>query len=219
MAKFCGNCGYQSDDTAVVCGNCGTPLEGAAPVAAKKFTLDPKLVKFGGLALAAIVVIVVLCIVLFSGGYKGVIDDYLDALAAEDGATYLELATPWKLEQNKESDLKKSFKEAAKDTIEDLEDEYGSDIQFSFNVTDTDVYDDEDLEDYADYIAEDIEDWEEENDKDSEIDAEKISKVMLVECDVTVKGSKKTKKEVNVDFLLVKYDGHWYVSNNPMYYF
>ncbi len=210
MARFCGNCGYQSDDTAVVCGNCGTPLEGAAPVATKKLSLDPKMLKLGGIALAAIAVVVVLCIVLFGGGYKSVIGDYFDALTDEDGEAALELVTPWELEQNKSSDLKKSFKSTAESMNEYYEDKYGSDIKYSFTVTDTDVYDEEDFEDFVDDIEEEIEDWEEDNDKTSEIDVDKISKVMRVECDVTIKGSKRS-KERNWDFIMVKYAGHWYI--------
>ena len=31
MAKYCGNCGTQMDDSANVCPSCGTPVGGAAP--------------------------------------------------------------------------------------------------------------------------------------------------------------------------------------------
>ena len=32
MAKYCGSCGTQMDDSANVCPNCGTPVAGAQPV-------------------------------------------------------------------------------------------------------------------------------------------------------------------------------------------
>ncbi len=38
MAKFCGNCGNQLDDTMKVCGNCGTPVEGVAAAEAASET-------------------------------------------------------------------------------------------------------------------------------------------------------------------------------------
>ncbi len=215
MAKFCGNCGYQSDDTALVCGNCGTPLEAAAPAEKKTLKLDPKMLKLGAIALAAVVVLVVIILLASGGGYKSVVDDYFDAVIEEDAQVRLELTPDWKLEQSKESTLKKAYAAEFEAVMENYEDEYGSDISISYTITDTDEYDEEDFEEFVDGIKESIENWEDYNDEDSEFDVETIDEVLEVELDVTIEGKKKEKSEIDMRFTLVKIDGDWKILYAP----
>ena len=43
MAKYCGNCGTQLEDSAKVCGQCGTPLDGASLPRPKVKVIDPEI--------------------------------------------------------------------------------------------------------------------------------------------------------------------------------
>lgn len=213
MAKFCGNCGYQSDDTAVVCGNCGTPLEGAAPVAAKASKLDPKVVKLGAIALAAIAVVVVLIIVLAGGGYKSVVDDVFDAYIENEPSILVELHPDYEFEMGaKESDVKDSYKSKIENKQEWWEEKTDKDYEVSYTITDTDEYSDEKLEDVIDSIKDRMDSYEQYNNKDVDFDADTIDAVMEVELDIVVEEGDES-YEYDGEIVLIKIDGDWKVAN------
>ena len=212
MAKFCGNCGYQSDDTAVVCGNCGTPLEGAAPVAAKA-KLDPKFIKLGAIALAAIAVVVVLIIVFAGGGYKSVVDDVFDAYIENEPSVLVELHPDYELAMGaKESDVKDSYKSAIENQQEWWEDKTDKDYEVSYTITDTDEYNDEKLEDVIDSIKDRIDSYEKNYDKTVDFDADTIDAVMEVELDIVVEEGDES-YEYDGEIVLIKIDGDWKVAD------
>jgi hypothetical protein len=122
MAKFCGNCGAAMADDAAVCGNCGTAfVEEAAPAAKVKvgnFSLDKKfLPAIGAAAVALILVVVLLISLIFGGGYKKAIDNYL-AVNFEGKVSKIDDLAPkayweWYEDENDESikDIKEEFEE------------------------------------------------------------------------------------------------------------
>ena len=88
MAQFCGNCGAQMPDNAVICGNCGSRLSagmpGSVPVPAannpgsgKK--LQKIIIPVAAGAVALVALIIILCVVGASSGYKGTVKKYLKA--------------------------------------------------------------------------------------------------------------------------------------------
>ncbi len=208
MAKFCGKCGYQSDDTALVCGNCGTPLEGGAPAAAKA-KLDPKFVKLGALVLGAVAVVLVICLLFCGGGHEGVVSDYFDAYANGDAELILEITPEYAFEFNKETTIKKYYKSNVQ-MGDEAEAMYGKDIEISYEITDTDELDEEDLEAFIDNFKEKVENWEDNNNKKAIFDPDTIEGVMDVECDVTIEGSKKA-KEQDMEIRLINIDGDWFL--------
>ncbi len=135
--------------------------------------------------------------------------DYWDAYNKEDTNIIMELLPEYVYEFNKERDVKDYYKGTLK-MDEDMEDEFGSDIEISYTITDTDEYDEEDLEDFIDNMKKAVEAWEEREDKIAEFDPDTIEGVMDVEMDVTISGDKK-KKELDHTLRLIKIDGNWYL--------
>lgn len=65
---FCGQCGQQTDASAPYCQYCGAALGGDAPAPAAKKGLPKKALLFGGIAVAAVAVIVLVISLIFGGG-------------------------------------------------------------------------------------------------------------------------------------------------------
>ena len=210
MAKFCGNCGYQSDDAAVVCGNCGTPLEGAAPEAAKA-KVDPKFIKFGALALAAVAVVVVLIILLGGGGYKGVVDDVFDAYIENEPSILVDLHPDYLFEMGaKESDVKDSYKTKIENQQEWWEEETDKGYEVSYTITDTDELTEDAFEEFVDGMKESADQYEKATDKEIDFDFELIEDYVNVELDIVVEeGDEVVEYDGSVN--LVKIDGDWKV--------
>ncbi|MBP3435031.1 MAG: zinc ribbon domain-containing protein [Clostridia bacterium] len=209
MAKFCGNCGYQSDDTAVVCGNCGTPLEGAAPAPAAK--MDPKFIKLGAIALAAIAVVVVLIIVFAGGGYKSAVGDVFDAYIENEPSILVDLTPDYQFEMGaKESDIKDSYKKAIESQQEWWEEKTDKDYEVSYTITDTDEYSEEKMEDAIDEIEKSIDAYEKATGKDVDFDTELIDEAMEVELDIVVEEGDEV-YEYDGEIVLIKIDGNWKV--------
>ena len=208
MAKFCGNCGYQSDDSALVCGNCGTPFESAAPVAAKT-KLDPKVIKLGGIALAAIAVVVILIVLLCSGGYKSVVSDVFEAYTENEPSILVELHPDYEYALGaKESDVKADYKEDIAETQKWWEGKTDKGYKVSYTITDTDEYSDEKLETVIDSIKERIDNY----GKDVDFDVDTIEAVLEVEMDIEVKEGDES-YEYDGQIVLIKIDGDWKVSD------
>ena len=104
--KTCPKCNAQLEDDVVFCSECGARLEAAQPVAdaapvekAPKAPLDPAKVKkyamYGGIAVAALIVIIVLCSIIGAGsGPKGAIKGYMSAYKKGDAKALLNYAFP-----------------------------------------------------------------------------------------------------------------------------
>lgn len=99
MAKFCGYCGAQMEDFAVVCGNCGAPLEAApapgmagAPymqyVDPAKRAQTKKIITIAAAgAAAAVVMIVAIALLVNFTGWKGATNKIMKAYLKEDADT------------------------------------------------------------------------------------------------------------------------------------
>lgn len=101
MAKYCGNCGTQLEDSAKVCGQCGTPLDGASLPRPKVKVIDPEKQKKAKRAVKLIASLVVLVAVVSVAtnvisrytGYNGLIRKVMVAYEDYDIDTLISLSS------------------------------------------------------------------------------------------------------------------------------
>ncbi len=67
MAKFCGNCGAQMEDSAKVCGYCGTPFENAVVAPSTGVVVAGGVSKQGSGKLSKIVILLVIIVAVVVG--------------------------------------------------------------------------------------------------------------------------------------------------------
>lgn len=97
MAKFCGNCGSQMDDTAKVCGNCGTPFGGAPtytpPASTTKKKKKHPIRNFFLIVLALFILIPAFVMLPKITGTNGLVLKTVNAIAQNDTETLDELTS------------------------------------------------------------------------------------------------------------------------------
>lgn len=212
MSKFCGNCGAQLDDSAKVCGNCGTPLSENSNVSSsipgveyvdpeKKAKNKKRIKKFIGLI--AVVVVVIIAINIISGfiGYKGAVRKIMNAYEDYDVDTLVSLTSNIRLDvfdilgDDYATDY---YENIVSDDLDYYENTVGHKYKLSYEITETYELTErkvDDLLDSAESYIEYIEDYD-------------ISKVMVVEVNVTAKeGNKST--DATLTIYLTKENGSW----------
>lgn len=224
MAKFCGSCGAQLDDSAKVCGKCGTPLGGNAlngvknmaakvpgldKVTSKVTSADKQTLKkygiLGGAAIAAlIVVIIIISTIVNSTGTNGLTKKYMKVLKDGDGDAYFEmLSSYWEDRADYEKD--EDYEDNKIDTFEnyaEMFDEYfkeecGSKYKIKYEIVDSEVLEGRSLDRV-------IERYEIKEGKKTKVDPlDSFSKVKEVEIDVIGKG-KKGEEDITLKLLYVK---------------
>lgn len=222
MAKFCGHCGAEMADEVKVCGACGIPFgeetapaqerpieaTPAAPVEEKKrgdFSLDKKFLPvIGAAAVAFIAVIVLLISLIFSGGYKTAVDNYLDVVARGKVSKLDDLAPKayWEWyedEYDKDfDDIKEEYEDNVDDMLDELEDEYGKRIRVSYKVEDKDALSKKKLEKLAEAL----------NDR-YDIKESSVKKAYELELEMTIKGSEDD-EDTEITLTVVKIGSEWY---------
>lgn len=229
MSKFCGNCGAQLDDDAVVCSNCGCNIAPAAtPASAETENATPgenavAAIKAGtgkffdkvktdsnfrniviGIAagFVALIVLIVVLVSVFGGGYKRAIDNYIDATFYGDYSAYKANIPDAMWDSLKESGDaldKEDYKEQYKMFKEYFEDQYGKNISVDYKVTDEDELDEDDLDDLRDELK-----------SDYGIAKKSVTKAYELEVEFTIEGD--DDEDSNEEIItVVKIDGDWYV--------
>lgn len=203
MAKFCGSCGSQASDEAMVCGVCGTPFEAesngsipgveyVSPEAKEK----KKKIVYGVIGLAAVIIVVSIVVSIVSGfvGYKGAVRKIMNAYMEGDVDALLEMSSCIQYEYEYfESDLDSQVN----DMLDYYEDEYGSKFKWSYKIVKDSVWSDRKFRNAM-----------EEAEDEYGIDVRDISKIMTVDLDLTVK-SGKYKEGSSIELVLSKEDGDW----------
>ncbi len=206
MSKFCGNCGNQMPDDAVVCGNCGSALDnGAAP--ADNVNVGALKEKAPLLA-AAVAVLLVLIIIIASvagGGYKKALKKNM-AMSFKGQVKHMEKLAPkevWEYIEDEADmdikDLQEEYEDSWDDIEDSLEDEYGKNIRASFKITDKDKVDKDDLKEIKDSLKDNY-----------DIAKKDVKKAYELEVDITVKGKDDEDTE-DVDLYAVKIGSKWYI--------
>jgi hypothetical protein len=239
MSKFCNQCGAAMEDDALFCMNCGaaarvTPAEPApvaapeaAPAAKKPGLLDKlkanpkKTALFGGIAVALIAVIVVLCIVLASNtnagktdesAYEAAVKNYIKVMTGEGNEKAIKNLAPkefWEvIETDKDvtiddiMDIYDDFKEDWEDNLEYMEEHLGSNVKLTYKITDADKMDEDDLKELK-------------NELNQFFDIKKKTVTAAYELEITLilKGDD-DKQESEDEVIVVQIDGAWYLWNN-----
>ncbi len=214
MSKFCGNCGSQMDDNAVVCGNCGCSMSD------NKTTFKPsdpeqdkakksKIKKIIGIcaAVVAVALVVVICFNFIGGrSYKSVVDTYIEASIKEpDAAAALELFPDELLSKSlrdegmTRTEAVKKLQDSLDSAVEQIE-KYCDDWSVSWEVVD--IVDASNSE--VKYLSDDCEDL-----YDFKVSAKKDLTVEIA-VEVTVDGETKTNTQ-DLDLTLIKSGKSWYL--------
>lgn len=214
MAKFCGNCGAQSEDNAVVCGNCGAPFAAAPanapeapaanPVDKLKDTMkNNNLVKYIVMGVAALLVVVLLFVGIgaLAGGPEKTAKKYVKYILNEKFDKVEKLYPDYVLEQYDDMDV--DIEDSAEQSYEYLDEYFDGDLddcKVSVDILDVDIYKKgtDALDNYIDGLE----------DADYEDEAEKVKAIAIVTYEITAKDGKdySTYEE---SMTLVKYKGSW----------
>ena len=208
MAKFCGNCGTQLDDSANVCGNCGTPVEAGkvnnASIPGISY-MDPekkaKIVKNAKLAMVIAIVVIVATIAfnIVSGfvGYKGVARKVMKAYKNYDIETLVSMASEYYYFYDNEDYVEEYFEDAVADDLDFFEDQMERKYRLSYKILDGYEMSEHKFDDLMDTLS-----------YNSDFDADTIKKVMIVKVDVTAKAGKDT-MTTPITLTLTKENGSW----------
>ena len=146
MAKFCGQCGAQLNDNATFCTQCGATI---APQQPAQQTASP----MANLQQAAILVVVILCMIFGGGSWKTPINNVMDVLNDGDGKAYEELMPPYYKDMADALDgiidiSDEDFDEEAEKQRDRLTKKYGDDAEISYEVVKKTKVDSDDIDSY-----------------------------------------------------------------------
>lgn len=221
MAKFCGNCGAASDDSANVCGNCGAPFAtaskgGANDILAKipgvnnmKPEQKDQVMKIAKIAVPAVAAVVVVLILIFgiivpNTGARGAVKKYFKAYEKTNVEKYIDLmpeAEKLDYKDDEDTSIEDEVEEELKDTLDYYEDEYGKNVKFKIKITEVDDMSNKKLKTIKELYKE-IED----------LDNVDIEEGKEVDFDITIKG-KDDDDDGDGTAYLIKEDGKWKVYN------
>lgn len=228
MAKFCGNCGAQSDDNAKMCGNCGAPFaeskSGAGNILSKipgvnDLNIKPEqkeqIVKIAKIAVPAAAALVVVLILIFgiivpNTGAQKAVKDYFKAFQKGEAATiveYLPAAASAYLDEDE--DIKDGVKEAVDLSIENLNDKYGEGFKFKVKNVEKEKLDEDDLDDVRDAYDE-LSDMLDKYSEDNSFETPEIKSGYKFEFELVLKGDKRDKTE-DCEITMIKEDGKWVI--------
>lgn len=225
---FCGKCGTQFPDDAAFCPNCGSPAPSAArpstpppapPVGASAPAGAPmggrpaaptanknKIIGIGAVAVVAVLLIVLLMNLFGGRSLKKTVGLCVDGMMKADASKILDAVPKKLLDEELESmgyDTKKEaindLSEQLENTLDYLDDMYGSKWSYSYEIVDEDGYSTQELKDlnerYEDYDL-------------------KVSDAKRVEVEITIKD--KDGEELTTQsnsFTLIKSGRSWYIGD------
>ena len=203
MAKYCGNCGSQMDDSAKVCGNCGTPFDSVIKFAdpEKQKATEEKVkrtVSICAVAVALILVVVIALKVITSfTGYNGLVRKVMNAYEKYDIDTLVSLSSDVYYYAN-EDWVEYYFKYSVGDNLDELESSVGHNYKLSYEVDEIYTVSERKLKGMLEQIEYEYYGF----------DTDIIDKIAIADLTVTAtKGSKSKSKDVNI--VMSKEDGDW----------
>lgn len=212
---FCGKCGAKNDDSAVFCAECGNRFQAAAPVAPADpaapaaatgskpgFKLDNRMIGIIAVVGVAVLALIITCFFIFGGrSYKDVVKDYFKAIEKADAKLMIELLPDDLIKSiMKEEDMtKKEMTEDLQDELDDIH-EYYDKVKISYEITDTEEFDKDDLKDLKkEYKEYDV----------------KVKDAMFVEVEVTLEFDGRDITNT-MELTLIKVGGSWYLDIDSM---
>ncbi len=221
MSKICPTCGNQMDDSTMFCVNCGTPVPTPAPAPApvkekkaKKVDVagltnglksnPKKLAVLGAVAAVVVIVLIVILVSLLSNPWKSGLNNYYDLLEGKQAAVTKNIpndAYDWIDDKYglEKKDITADKKDYAEDISENIKDNYGDNVKYTYKVVKSKKFTKKMLEDLADGI---------ENTYD--IDAKKVKAAYVVEIEYDISGKDAFTWGENT-VVMVKIGSGWYV--------
>lgn len=210
MEKFCGNCGNQVEEGAKVCGNCGTPVvnddgkmsvsdvPGISYVDPEKKAKNKKRAKLV-LGAGALVIVLVIAFNIISGfvGYKGAVRKVMNAYKDYNVDALVDMSSDLYLFYGDDSYIEYYFEESVSNDLEDFEDRVGHKYKISYEITEAYTVSDRKFNELIDSLS-----------YYEDFDTDIISKIMVVEIEVTAKEGKKTSTK-SKELYLTKESGAW----------
>jgi len=213
MSKFCTNCGNQIEEGAAVCSQCGTKVEAETAVKAK---FDPiawfkgldQTVRYITLGVVGVLVIAIVLISAFSGGgYTKPVDNFFDGFISGDADKMMKAFPEEVVEELEDSDYfdLDDIEDMLDELVDELEDEYGKRVKFSYKVEEKDSLSEKKLDALKDEL------------KDSYgISKKDVKDAMTLELEMTIKGSEDKDSE-DMEMTVVKIGGKWYLSPDALF--
>ncbi len=211
---FCGKCGAKNDDSAVFCAECGNRIAAAqsaapaAPAATEApatatgskpgFTLNNRNIGIIAVAAVAAIALIIGCFFIFGGrSYKDVVKDYFKATEKADAKLMMELLPDDLIKYvMKEEDMtKKEMTEDLQDSLDRIH-KYYDKVKISYEITDTEEFDKDDLKDIKEMYKE---------------IGVKVKDAMVVEVEVTMELDD-DERTTTQELTLIKVGGSWYLD-------
>lgn len=210
---FCGKCGAKNEDSAIFCAECGNlmaaqpaaPAATEAPATGSKpgFTLNNRNIGIIAVAAVAALALIIGCFFIFGGrSYKDVVKDYFKATEKADAKLMMDLLPDdlIKYVMEEEDMTKKEMIEDLQDSLDQLH-KYYDKVKISYEITDTEDFDKDDLKDLK---------------KDYKEIGVKVKDAMVVEVEVTMEldGNEMTTDQ---ELTLIKVGGSWYLDIHDIF--
>lgn len=203
---FCSKCGIQLEDGTTSCPNCGKAVASASPnivvpKSGQSFNFkDPKTL---GVAVAAVVVVILLFSMLFGGqSYKAAVNNLMDGIFDADAKQVLK-AFPDKVisQMCDEADMSKKemiayMNDELDEVLEYLEYYAGDNWSIKHKISGTEKYDSDDLKDIKEEYAE---------------IGVKVKDAKIVTVTMTVKAAGMS-QSIDLEVGVIKVGGSWYVD-------
>lgn len=208
MAKFCANCGANMEENDIVCGQCGTPAtdkdsnlnsQSNTNVSNNDKVASKLIVKVAIGVVAMFIVVNLLGLIIGSFGYKSVLNKMVKAIKNDDVSTLISISSEVGQSiygENEYEEMIENFIEAKLDYYEEEVD--GRVKKITYEIKDQSELTSRKLEKIKDNISEIYDE-----------DASNISKVMIVDLKLTIKGSKEKTKDKIDNLVLLKEGGKW----------
>lgn len=201
MSKFCGNCGAQMDDSAMVCGYCGTPFNNAAGGGfvykdPEKEAKIRKTIKIASISVASIIVLVISISIISSFvGYRGAVRKFMNAYKAENADEMIEMSCSFMRDMDFVDYLAEKYQSDIEDDFDDFDDHFASKYSIKYEITSASKVSERQARNILeDYVGDD--------------EYDDVKSIMIVKVRITAKhGSDST--STTKDICLGKESGKW----------
>lgn len=206
MSKFCGNCGAQMDDNAMVCGYCGTAFNSAS---GNNFKYeDPekkaKIKKIIKKVIVAVVIVTVISIALSIGssfiGYRGAVRKFMNAYKNENSEALVDMTCSFMQDEDYAEIVAYKYESRLENDFDNFDYHFDSKYSIKYEITNASKLSERQSKSVMEQLAS--------NGLASEDDVDLIKKIMNVKVVITAKhGSDST--STNKTIYLAKESDGW----------
>lgn len=214
MSKYCGNCGSQLDDDALVCGYCGATLENSPNSAIPSFRISginemdemkkAKIKNYSikcGISIAVLLVIIIaINIIISSTGINGAVKKMINAFEDCDTTKLASMTSSLAYYDADVDEIEKNIEKNVEYTYEDYEDRAGDKLKFDYEIVKKEKISDRKRDRVLEYYENRYDDF----------DASAIGDIYNVNVKITAKGSKRKLQSKTIrNIYFIKENGEW----------